>query len=513
MKIRILLPLLLCALAGRLHGLESHDACLQEDREWVKVLETSENGTVLFGRKQALQETVKHGGRIRIGRSTYFTEADNCQNVKGEVCCEALMHISKNGWNIFQTNVYWWMSNVCTTGNWHMIRYYVGGTYLSESRHTYTLTWFVLKTKTIQPVYSTFGRGTLKSGSVDTLISSILQGNSISVSQEKKAVFPVQNIEIFNTGSGGNATISAEHIWSVSQTGVGNHLEFQGNAYWWFLILNTAGTRTMSRWNLGSHTARGQSQDKVVLDWFVDPCWVPIHNYSDLVSDTLWTRYTLQRLIEAGHNVKVKFGNTIVAAESIRLTDKHVAVQSISSLARADSKTFVSDLNWEFRVLSTTGSVRTYRPLVGSSSTDPLGYTVGRQAMTWYVDTRRWHLLFHLLLDGKVAKGSALAVRQAVQDGADIRVAFKLPNDHGFRYHKVDNIGLGPTPDLAAQIVRALRDNATSCDEFELDRIPQWSFKLITTTGFVHTSNWVVGDHVSKGRTSERAEIKWFASF
>ncbi|XP_067676506.1 uncharacterized protein [Haliotis asinina] len=513
MKFTMLLPLLMCISVDRLYGLESHDACLQEDREWIKVLETSENGTVLFGRKQALKEAVNRGGRIRIDRSTYFTEADNCINWKGEVCCQALMHISKASWDRFQTNIYWWMSNICTTGNWHMIRYYVGGTYMSESRSMYALKWFILKPKNKEPVYSTFGKGTLKSGSVDKLISSILQGNAISVTQKEKVVFPVQNIQIFNTGCGGNTTISAEHIWSVSQRGVGNHLEFQRNAYWWFLILNTAGTRTMSRWNLGSHTARGQSQDKVALDWFVDPCWVPIHNCSDPVSDSLWTKSNLQRLVEAGHNVRVKFGNTVVAAESIRLTEKQVTVQSISSLARADSKTFASNLNWEFRVLSTNGSVRTYRPLVGSSSTNPLGYTVDRQEMTWYVDTRRWQLLFHLLLDGKVCRGSALAVRHAVQDGADIRVAFKFPDDQGFRYHKVDNIGLGPTPHLAAQIVRALRDNETSADEFELDRTPQWSFKLITTTGFVHTSNWIVGEHVSKGRTTKRAEIQWFASF
>ncbi|XP_071113202.1 uncharacterized protein [Haliotis cracherodii] len=512
MKYTILLPLLLLMSADHLHGLGEHDECLHDNKEWVKVLETAKDGAVVSGRKEALQESVKHGARIKFGTNDYYAEVDNCQNINGDVCCQALIHISKSGWNGFQEKAYWWMSNICTTGNWHMIRYYVGSTFLSESQLTSAFKWFVLKTNYQQPVYSTFANGTVKLGSVDTFLSAVLQGKSISVSQQKNVVFPVQNIEIFNTGSDGKAMVSAEHIWSVSQSVAGNHLKFQGNAYWWFLILNTAGTRDMSRWSLGSHTPRGQSRDKVDTDWFVDPCWVPVHTYSGLGSDSLWTRYILKLLIEAGHNVRVKFGDTIVGAESIRLTEKHVAVQSMSALARADSKTFESDLNWEFRVLGTTGAVRTYRPLVGSSSASPLGYTIDRQEMTWYVDTRKWRLLFHLLTDGTVVKGSALDVRNAVEDGADIRVAFKLPDDPGFRYHKADNLALGPTPNVAAQIVRALRDNQTSCDEFEFDQSPQWSFKLITTTGFVLTSNWVVGEHVNKGRTSERAEMQWFAS-
>ena len=45
---------------------------------------------------------------------------------------------------LFQTNAYWWFSNVCTTGHWQMSRYYVGDhDFISKNTVRFDLKWFV----------------------------------------------------------------------------------------------------------------------------------------------------------------------------------------------------------------------------------------------------------------------------------------------------------------------------------------------------------------------------------
>jgi hypothetical protein len=41
--------------------------------------------------------------------------------------------------------------------------------------------------------------------------------------------------------------VGGESIWSVSQTAVGDHAEFAGDAFWWFTLWSSEGNVDMSR--------------------------------------------------------------------------------------------------------------------------------------------------------------------------------------------------------------------------------------------------------------------------
>lgn len=113
---------------------------------WVKVLETNTDGQVLSGSKAELRQAVLGGSRIRILFGNYTSDTQSASAIGNEVCVQALFHISKNGWNKFQSSAYWWFLSVCTTGNVHMSRWFVGSHTRPSPPNTktkYSITWFV----------------------------------------------------------------------------------------------------------------------------------------------------------------------------------------------------------------------------------------------------------------------------------------------------------------------------------------------------------------------------------
>lgn len=87
------------------------------------IYEVDGKGGRVSGNKFALLAAILAGSRVRVSIGTdYFAEADGVYVHGGHAHAELLQHVSKNGWNRFQDNAYWWWNMISTTGHMYTIR-------------------------------------------------------------------------------------------------------------------------------------------------------------------------------------------------------------------------------------------------------------------------------------------------------------------------------------------------------------------------------------------------------
>ena len=117
-------------------------------------------------------------------------------------------------------------------------------------------------------VYENNKDGEVITGSVDDLIEAIKNGKELRVvtyNDEKQTAYATiaENIWI------NNGMVYFQNTSHISVEYKGDDLNFQNNAYHWYIIINTKGVRNMSRWYVGEHTPKGNSSDRVAAKWFV----------------------------------------------------------------------------------------------------------------------------------------------------------------------------------------------------------------------------------------------------
>ena len=100
------------------------------------------------------------------------------------------------------------------------------------------------------------------------------------------------------------------------------------------------------------------------------------------------------------------------------------------------------------------------------------------------------------------------------QDGADVRYAW-INSAGEYTYMEADNIGFdNSNSNFGAQHIRSvlLKPNG---NEYQFDINSgklTWVFTITTNSGVVRSSKWVVGDHVSRGATTENKRVVWFVA-
>lgn len=100
------------------------------DTKWTQVLQTDSTGNVETGSKLELIKAVAHGAELQIfipswGYASGTTQIDIINN-GSELCAGAIFHISKDSWESFHQDAYWYFLDICTSGYIDKARWYVG---------------------------------------------------------------------------------------------------------------------------------------------------------------------------------------------------------------------------------------------------------------------------------------------------------------------------------------------------------------------------------------------------
>ncbi|CAG2184451.1 unnamed protein product [Mytilus edulis] len=437
------------------------------DSKWLKVLEGDKNGKVVSGSKEDLRHAVVSGSKIRIILDElYSTDTQNVYSLNGEICAQALFHISKGGFDSHQTKAYWWFLNVCTTGNVHMSRWYVGVHQSpSESKVKYNIKWFArhlgCDSTLAKPVLCTTESGFPYCGNVNNLINVIRHGAEI------------HGVDARRNGS-----------------------------------------RDISRWSIGEHKDRGHTTDKLPMIWLADTCWSLAYEHDEHGESIDGSLDYLRSAILNGKRVRLHYhSGYLIEADELIIRNGHVTAQVLGHVSNS-GKTFHSDAYWYWENVATTGAVETVRYNIGSHTSR--GKTNYRQRIKWFIDTRPWKHVFSNSASGKSIHGSKTTLIQEVKAGKMVRFTVKSashPQSHHVSVLNADNIGINKDEkDVGAQHIRSIGYKKNGPFNVSFTSNPYWNFLIASTTGKIDESKWTVGIHETQGRKISKAAIDWFVS-
>nr|KAG5685783.1 hypothetical protein BaRGS_019846 [Batillaria attramentaria] len=485
------------------------------DRQWVKVFENDETGAAVFGEKRDLKMAVLRGAAIRVllhdlniepsGVITHsFTSGVDNVNIRGdEICAEIINHIALSGCE-YVTNAHYRHFLPCTTGNVHVAQYLVESpSFLGQDTQKVRVSWFA---KDLQadiynnkPFYGHFLDGGATVGVRQELLRAAKEGKEIrALMTDRGYGFPLHVIMWSRDGR-----VCGQSNMHLSQKYSGNNIVFNTQTpYKWFSSWCTNGRRDSSRWAVGGRTNRGRGSDYVSLNWYVDPCWQHVYTndeYGDAMDGSLGM---LTEAIRSGHRVRVTMANFAMEANFVRVKNGHVTAYLIDMLSNKggnsfDEFDFKTDTHYTFRLVHTTGTVRTYGYLVRNTSV-PVTPVMSKQTIKWFVDTRRWHKILETKSNGVATWGMKGNLKSAIRKAANLRIGVSFDVRGGEMYVNADNARVATTggdDDAAAQAIRILGDQPTNEYEFELARMPFWVYLCMPTNSEINLSGWQLGEH------------------
>lgn len=97
--------------------------------EWTAIVKTGADGTVINGSKRDLVDHLVVGDDIRISLndSIFQTSIQSATLTENEnVCVQAVFQLGRSAYDEFHCDINWNFVIVCTTGQAHVSRWYVG---------------------------------------------------------------------------------------------------------------------------------------------------------------------------------------------------------------------------------------------------------------------------------------------------------------------------------------------------------------------------------------------------
>lgn len=122
-----------------------------------------------------------------------------------------------------------------------------------------------------------------------------------------------------------------------------------------------------SEWYVGEHTQRTSSRANIPMEWHVDDFWT--HAYSNDYSEHK-IKGSLQLLLQTvlcGKRVRVQIDSYVIDADNLNIRNGHVSAQLLGQLSKLNLYDFSTNVNWVWKIASTTGDVETMRYSIGST--------------------------------------------------------------------------------------------------------------------------------------------------
>lgn len=358
-----------------------------------------------------------------------------------------------------------------------------------------------------RPTYCNQRSGWRECGDLSTLTHAVQRGANVKAAYLTTGyVSGFTNIAI----SGDGQSLAGQYPWHVSQTNVGNHIEYQRNPYWWATIWSTTGRLEMSRWNVGEHSSRGHDHENTAMQWFVDSCWTLAYSHDSTGRRLDGSLDFFVGAVLAGRRVRVKMSETyFVETDNVYVRNGHVSAQLLGHLSKKDTYSFQSDVYWYWQIASTTGDVETTRYNIGS--TKHRGNSNAKASIEWYIETRPWKRMLSTFSNGTVGFGSKSDLMNAVRKGSLLRLVVQEAAN-SYSIIDADNIAL-ENNEVAAQSIRYISDeNASGTIPRRFKSPPFWKFTLTSTDGKQRAVWWKVGEHTSLPDTLKNYPVDWIIS-
>ena len=489
-----------------------------EINRWSLVYENDANGAAVYGRLEDLVTALRGGAELTVyvASISYALPVKHVHTQQGIVCAQT--KDTSKGWGSFHTDVYWWIFMLCTTGDSHMTRYYVGGTFYKRNDANYAVKWYVKYPQRLQPVLTQDATGQVVTGSVDALKEALRDGKAMYAlvgNDSHSDRLPLTNVAVKN----GHVAAQSHNRVSLKPCADGR-CKFADSASLQSYILSTAGGDIVEiRRVLDTATREPDIHRRSAVSWLVDNCWTLALVHDGAGQVVKGSLDSLRDAVQKGHRVRVRLpGLHDYVAEADGVQAKNGVVSAyFLTLISDDSDTLpniASDHHTHvvWMTVSTSGTVRMRWQKLGSVESGRKMHRVFDEVM-WFVDTRPWTLVLSVDARGAVTDGRKEALAEAVKRGASVRYAARTSETQS-GFVAADNMQIKGN-DVDAQnnnhiSLTAATDNANDID---FQNNPYWYFTLVTTTGTFEASRWTYGRHESRGRDVKHFPVDWFVSY
>nr|KAG5688527.1 hypothetical protein BaRGS_031311 [Batillaria attramentaria] len=444
---------------------------------------------------------------VDIGE-TYQIKVDNVNKRQEEVCAQSLYHLAHNGTHVDSVSPRRYII-VCTSG--HVNTLEDSGVQTESRQAAY---WYVKDLSDAgKPVYSNYIDGTAARGSLTSLWKAALVMPIRGVMRDRGYSFPLQNVALDAVGG----IITGQSVRHIGQEFKGTYARFYPDPYHWFSTWSTNGIRDNSRWMLTQHMSKGHNSDWAAIDWYADTCWRTVYINDDAGFNEFGSIDDLKSEIRNAHRLRVTIDDVSYDVSNARVDQEVVTIQLLDAVvggAGPDKHKVRTNAAHHWIIAHTTGTVRNYEFLVGSSVRKQ---DFPRQKrIVWHVDTRPWRRLLRTEDQGRIVEGSPFLLRQAVEQGATIRVNIELDSKSGDFLTEPENIRVDELNDVVyAQALNHLSDEKSQVPgEYEVQNKAFFWYLMISSEGTVRMSGWFVGkDEQLYDERAPSANITWFANF
>ena len=117
----------------------------------------------------------------------------------------------------------------------------------------------------------------------------------------------------------------------------------------------------MSRWTVGKHESRGDTNDKVALQWFSDPCWKMVYRHDSDGNPTCGSLTSLLEAVNSGHRIRLVYRHSAFEADLLITRDGHVCASVLNDLSKSRVDAFERTIHWVWKHICSTGAIETIR--------------------------------------------------------------------------------------------------------------------------------------------------------
>ena len=490
---------------------DSGDVC--ETNRWSLVFANDANGATVYGRRGDLVAALRAGAALTVYLPSGSAIPSTHVHIEQDLVCAQTKETSRAGWGNFNTNTYWWIFMVCTSGRSHMTRYYVGGHFDARNTATYAVRWYVKYPQKSQPVLTQDATGKVVAGSIDALKQAVRDGKAMyaligNISQAD--LLPLTNVAIVN------GHLAAQSVNRVSMKSCADGLcPFDDSATLQSYVLSTAeGAVVETRRLLDTATIEPRVRRQAAIRWLVDDCWTLALVHDGAGQVVRGSLDSLRDAVRKGHRVRVRLPglrDNVAEADGVQMKNGVVNAYFLSLVSDDNDglPNIASDhpTHALWMTVSTSGTVRMRWQKLGS---DESGRNMRRvfDEVMWFIDTRPWDLVLSVDARGTVIHGRKVALTEAIKRGASVRIS----SDGGSI--SAENMGLnGNDVDAQNNHHISLQTATDNANEIDFQNNPYWFFTIVTTTGSRVASRWTYGRHESRGQNADNVAIDWFVSY
>ncbi|KAH3748728.1 uncharacterized protein LOC127847063 isoform X2 [Dreissena polymorpha] len=218
---------------------------------------------------------------------------------------------------------------------------------------------------------------------------------------------------------------------------------------------------------------------------------------------TFGSKANLTTAVLSGSDVRILLTSDsyLTSVQNVKTTGVNVCGQALMHISKASYDSFQDKAYWWFISVCTTGQVQMNRYYVGNHVSN--GINKMTYEIKWFIRDFTEKALSHNI-NGAANFGSVTNVIDDVDVGSDVRVVF---DDYAATMNSVQ---IGDNKDLVIGQAVWHISQKTVTPNIEFQGNDYWWFTNWATDGTLAASRWQIGDHISRGESTEAQGLTWF---